>query len=309
LKQPDVLQLFWDLAHLDSPVLSNDDLLRFPQPLRDALRNAGLIKAAQNAMSVECNSCDLGTVGEVLRFKYADGQTRLCIMCPECGRVPVHPDRLRQWVPDYSVVGGLIATALNARGGIDEIVPGRFWKLGRAGLAGQKRPIWLVRRLDDDVRPLLPSDKRSVVFMLGIRLRTDVGIDEDRVFEVRQLVDLVDDELAFDADAVWEQLGEMVRATPPKPKPRSKDSNRAQAIKAAKHELHAHLLSMKSMNAKMATKLPRLTQRELAERIGQHPSTLSRILNEEPDELLQILWRTANNPTPEALEKYNRSHG
>ncbi len=309
MKQHDALQLFWELAHLGSPVLSNDDLMRFPQPLRDALHGAGLLKAAQNAASVQCDSCDFGTVGEVLRFKYGDGRTRLCIMCPECGRVPVHPDRLRQWVPNYGAVADLIATALRARGGCEEIVAGRFWKLGRAGLAGQKRPLWLVRRFDAGVRPHLPSDQLSVVFMLGIRLRADIGIDEDRVLEVRQLVDLADGVLTLDTDAVREQLGEMVRATPSKPRPRRKDSNRAQAIKAAKHELHAHLLSMKSMNAKTGLKVPRLTQRELAERIGQHPSTLSRILNEEPDELLQILWQTANHPTPEGLEKYNRSHG
>lgn len=309
MKPPEALDTFWDLAHLDNPVLSNDDLARFPAPMRQALIGARLLKPSRTATSVGCDGCGEGQVGEVARFTYPDGQTRLFIVCPECGRVPVHPDRLRQWVPDYSALADLLTAALQAKGARQEIVPGRLWNLGRAALAGQSRPVWLVRRLDAALRDRLPSDKQSVVFILGIRLRADVGIEEDRVFEVRHLIAIEDGELVVDVNAVRGQLGEMLRTAPPKAEPRAKDSNRAEAIKAAKRELHAHLISMKSLNAKMNVKLPRLTQKQLAERIGQTPSTLCRILNEEPDELLQILWKIASKPTPEAIEKYSRTNG
>lgn len=309
MKPSEALDIFWDLAHLDNPVLSNDDLARFPAPLRPALIDARLVKPGRTANSVECDGCGEGHVGDVIRSTYPGGQTRLFIVCPDCGRVPVAPERLRQWVPDYSAVGDLITAALQVKGARQEIVPGRLWDLGRAALAGQSRPVWLVRRFDATLRDRLPSDKLSVVFILGIRLRAAVGIDEDRVFEVRNLIAVEDGELVVDVDAVRGQLGEMVRSAPPKAERRTKDGNRAEAIKAAKRELHAHIISMKSLNAKMDVKLPRLTQKQLAERIGQTPSTLSRILNEEPDELLQILWKIAHKPTPEALDNYSRKLG
>ena len=307
MKQPDALELFWNLAHADNPVLMYDDVMRFPQAVREVLLDARLLRPTQTATSVECDGCDLGHVAEVIRFTYPDGQTRLFIMCPECGRVPIRPERLHQWVPDYAVVADPIAEALQTRGGREEIVSDRLWKLGRAALAGQSRPVWLVRRLDDELRRHLPSDNLSVAFMLGIRLRADPGIDEDRVFEIKHLVDLVDGELRLDTGAVRGQLAEMARTAPPRATPRRKDSNRAEAIKVAKRELHAHIISMKSMLAKTDMRPPRLTQRALAERIGQTPSTLSRILNEENDELLTILWDTANES--EAIRNYSRKLG
>jgi len=123
LKPSEALGSFWDLAHLGNPVLSNDDLGRFPIPLRQALIDARLVKLGRTANSVECDGCGEGHVGEVIRSTYPDGQTRMFIVCPECGRVPVPPERLRQWVPDYSVVSELSAGMKSGEKTVKKMVP------------------------------------------------------------------------------------------------------------------------------------------------------------------------------------------
>jgi hypothetical protein len=297
LKPSEALGIFWDLAHLDHPVLSNDDLGRFPAPLRQALIDARLVKPGRTANSVECDGCGEGHVGEVIRSAYPDGQTRLFIVCPECGRVPVTPERLRQWVPDYSAVGDLLTAALQVKGARQEIVPGRLWDLGRAALAGQSRPVWLVRRFDATLRERLPSDKLSVVFVLGVRLRAAVGIDEDRVFEVRNLIAVEDGKLVVDVDAVRGQLGEMVRSAPVA-KPNKKRMSRAATIDAMKFRLRDQVLMRKSTYSKnWDAVVPRFEQKDLAEQVDVHESTVSRILREETQEReLQILWQIVNDP-------------
>lgn len=303
----ETLATFWDLAHLDNPVLTHDNLARFPADVRDALLGAGLIKPSGTATSVECDGCRQGHGGEVSRFTYPDGQTRLFIVCPECGRVPVHPDRLRRWAPDYSLVADLIAEALQANGAPQQIVPGRLWDLGRAPLAGQARPVWLVCRLDDEVRQRLPADRRLVVFILGIRLRAELDMDEDRVFEVRHLVRMVDGKLSLDADAVREQLGGAAAAAEPAADtPRKRDA-RAKGIAAVKRTLRDQALMRKSARKRnWDVEMPALTQKQLAEAAGVSEPTLSRILNDtsrDRDQEVKMLWDIINDP--EQLERYH----
>lgn len=208
MKPPDPLELFWDMAQLADPVVSHDDLVRMPRATRDVLRAADLLAPYRSAHSVVCDACTEGHVEEVDAVTRPNGVTQLFICCPENGRIEVEPERLRQWTPRYGAVAGLIVESLDTRGGCRETVPGRVWDLGCVVVAGQLHHVWLVRRLTADLRPRLPGDQASVLFLLGARPRDDLGIVSERVFEVRHLVRLRDGALCFDADIVRAQLAE-----------------------------------------------------------------------------------------------------
>ena len=301
------LELFWLCAHAENPVLPYDQFRMIPEDVRSSLLDAGLLKEGQPSRAVECNGCDEGHVEEVQQIDYADGKRRFFILCPECRSVEINPKRLKQWVPDYSKVAELLHQNLKCRGTIQTAIPQMLWNIGRAPLAGQSRPIWLARAINDEVKQNLPTGKQPILFIIFPQQDRAECFDSDRTFQVSQLVFMEDGQLQFDIDAVKAQLGYVAETNTPAPKASRKDAKRAAAIKAAKKELHQHILSMKSLLANTDQKLPHLTQKQLAERLKASETMVSNILTKEPDELLGILWQTANSP--DMIRKYSRKIG
>ncbi len=223
MKPPDPFALFWDMAQLEAPVLGYDELARTPRAAREALLGTGLIAPGNTARSLVCEACMEGHAEEVESVTRPNGVTQHFIYCPENGRIEVNPDRLRQWTPRYDVVAGVIAESLGTRGDCRSIIPGRLWDLGRVVAAGHSYHVWVARRLTADLRPHLPGDGASVLFVLGARPRDDLGTAPERVFEVRHLVHIEDGNLCFDADAVRAHLAgcavtarqECAQAVPP----------------------------------------------------------------------------------------------
>lgn len=294
------------MAQLDDPVLAYDDLMRTTRATREALVGAGLLAPYRTARSVTCDACAEGHVEQVETVTRPNSVTQLFIYCPEYGRIEVEPDRLRQWFPDYRRVAPLLSEALECTGAPQELVPNRLWNLGRTAIARQSRPVWLVRRISDELRPRLPTDRVSLLFVMGIMPRAPLDIASERVFEVRHLVRVEDGGLCFDADAVQGQLGEVVRTTP-KARKRRKRAPRADATAAVKKVLRDQALMRKSVWKKnWGAALPPLTQKEVAEAAGVSQPTLSRILNDDSgdrDREAQLLWRILNDP--EDLMRYH----
>jgi len=206
LKSPDPLTLFWDMAQLEAPILGYDELARMPRATREALFATGLIGPGNTARSLVCEACMEGHAEEVESVTRPNGVTQHFIYCPENGRIEVNPDRLLQWVPCYDTVARHIAESLGTTGDCRPIMPGRLWDLGRVVAGGHSYHVWVARRLTADLRPHLPGDGASVLFVLGARPRNDLGIAPERVFEVRHLMRVEDGKLCFDADAVRAHL-------------------------------------------------------------------------------------------------------
>jgi len=305
--QNNPLELFWLLAHADSPVLTYDQFRLIPENVREALLATELLKETQPSRTVECDGCEDGHVEEVQQMDYPDGKRRFFISCPECTCVEVDPKRLRRWVPDYSKVADFLHQILNCNGSVQAIIPQSLWNIGRAALAGQSRPIWLARAITDEVKQNLPTGKQPILFIVFPQQNEVDCFEPDRTFQISQLIFVEENKLTFDIDTVKLQLGCVVESLPLQPKASRKDAKRAAAIKAAKKELHQHILSMKSLLANTDQKLPRLTQKQLAERLKASETMVSNILTKEPDELLGILWQTANNP--DMIRKYSRKIG
>jgi len=136
--------------------------------------------------------------------------------------------------------------------------------------------------------------------------RAPLDLAPERVFDLRQLVRIDSDGLQFDANAVRSQVSEASGPSDPKPRGAKKRASRAGAIDAVKKVLREQILVRKSTLAKdWNVDTPPLEQTHLAELVGVHKSTISRILKEETEEReLQILWQIVNDA--EQIMRYQR---
>ncbi len=305
--QAEQLNSFWHCAQTNNPVLSYEQFREIPVDSRQAMLAAGLLKEGQPSRSVECDGCEDGHVEEVRQVEYPDGKRRFFISCPECSCVEVKPERLRQWVFDYGKIIDLLYKNLNCRGKSQAIIARTFWHVGAAALAGQSRPVWLARTITPMTKELMPTGKLPILFKIFPGQYQVDNFDSDRMFELCELIFIKDGELKLDVDTIKNQMGYVIETQTPVPQPPRKDANRAAVIKAAKKELHQHILSMKSFLASGNPKLPHLTQKQLAKQINASETMVSNILAKEPDELLRILWQTANDP--DKIRKYSRKQG
>ncbi|MBI9017337.1 MAG: hypothetical protein JEZ07_08775 [Phycisphaerae bacterium] len=302
----DPLNVFWLCAYNDNSILTYDDFIAISKPVRDILLNTGLFRQGPSSSSVECDSCDAGHIEEVIQKDYPDGKRRFFIPCPHCISVQIAPERLQQWIPDYQKAAELLYQSLDCKGSSQTILPNLLWNIGRAALAGQSRPVWLARVINAEVRHYLPSGKQPLLFVIFPQQYRVDNFDPDRIFQMSELTSLSDGQLRFDVDAVESQLGYLIATGQSACKAPRKDAKRASVIKAAKHELHNHILSMKSLLANSDDILPRFSQRDLARRLGESEPMISRILK-EPDELLGILWKTVNDEY--MIRQYRRKSG
>ena len=67
--------------------------------------------------------------------------------CPKAGRVAMPLEPLRRWEVDCPCLARLIAAALGVDGGVEQVVAGRVWLLGRATMAGRAQEIFFCRGL------------------------------------------------------------------------------------------------------------------------------------------------------------------
>ena len=296
------LETFWLYSCLDKPYVPYHDLQEYPDVIRDRLLDLGFLKEGPASQSIMCNWCG-EDAGEVEMIERVDGTRVFTAYCPECGLLHVEPDQMRQWFPDYTAVAEWLGRQLQCRGNWETVLPQKLWNVGRAAIAGQSRPIWVARTLDEDTKRFLPDGKQPIFFVIFPQYDRAKVSDPDRMFSISELTHIESGELRFDVEVVHDQIESvMANLEPAVPVPR-KDAKRASVTKSLKNELHQHILSMKSLLANTDEKLPRLTQRELATRLGETEPMISRILK-EADELLRILWQTANDP--DMIRRYAR---
>jgi hypothetical protein len=305
--QADSLEILWLLAHGKKSILSHEELMEISPDNRDTLLRLQLLEERCPSYIIECDNCYQGYADEVRWINYPDGQRRLYLACPKCGAVLINPSSLRRWGVNYNKIIEVIYKGLKCRGKPKPVMDGTFWHIGAASLAGQARPVWLARKITAVTKEMMPKGKLPIVFkMFPGQYQVD-NFDSDKIFELSELFSIKNGKIKLDVDTIKRQLGYVVKAQTPAPRAVRKDAKRAAVIKAAKKELHKHILSMKSLLANSDTKLPRLRQKQLAKSLNASEAMISNILNKEPDELLKILWETANNP--DKIREYSRKQG
>jgi hypothetical protein len=196
---------------IPSSVLVADEATHIPKGAFEELRRLGLLLPGGTARAVSCEACDLDHVEWVETVAAADGAQRFFIACPQEGRVEVDRRRVQQWRVDFTPLARAIKESLMAFGTVEQVHPGRLWKLGRASLAGCSRDLWMAREVSAGPGPeldaLLPKAGAPVIFLLGWPPEKPVPAPEaGAVFDVARVVHLRHPGLHVDRRAVERRL-------------------------------------------------------------------------------------------------------
>lgn len=140
----DLLRQLWERADAGAARFTADEVAFWPSGWLDQLSAAGLLRPEAPARSVVCDACSEGHAEEIQWIESPPGTGRRAyIMCPTAGRVRVEPGQLRQWGVDLARVAELTAAALGAAGGVEELVSGRVWLLGKLFAGDRSREVFL----------------------------------------------------------------------------------------------------------------------------------------------------------------------
>lgn len=132
-----------------STLFGPDDIALWPSGALEALVRAGLLKQASHATSVVCDGCEEACLSDVEFIGGEEGTPlRAYVICKrreDIGRVEVPVERLRRWGVDLGGMAAVIAQNLGAVGGVEELLEGRLWWLGRAPVGRRRVDFFLAR--------------------------------------------------------------------------------------------------------------------------------------------------------------------
>lgn len=106
-------------AGAGSATIGYDAVAAWDATALDKLIARGLLKPSAAAQSIECHGCEERCFSEVVVRSTERGDVRAFVVCEvshmraEMGRVPVHPERLRQWRSTTELLARFIAQELN----------------------------------------------------------------------------------------------------------------------------------------------------------------------------------------------------
>ena len=306
------LEEVWGAAYSPKPVFTYNTVpsVAFGRAIKD-FEAVSLLKLLGPAQSILCPECR----GHYAQVEYSESQDRYYIDCEEYGSMLIDPKELQQWEFRFEPLARLVADSLDCQGEFQELCPNSLWNVGHAAVAGQSRSIYVGRRFIGDhtveVLSLLPTGKSPLLFAISqVPPEGLSNFDPNRIFELRSLVSIEDGRLQMKVQPVHDQIAELLRSSGPKKRPPKKRQSRAETIDALKHELHQHILSMKSMvrdadDRGCEIQLPKLTHADLAKRIGKERSAVTRAIQDKSDPMLHILWQTIRDI--DAIRKYLRA--
>jgi hypothetical protein len=229
---------------------------------------------------------------------------RTVLTCPECGPQAVPEARLRRWEVDAGGLASQAATAARLKGGAEEIVPRRLWRLGAANVAGRSREYLFLRVLPGmgqaAATEVLARHSAAVLFLpteqSGLNWR-------DNPANVRVALESVLTEensaLAFDHGPVADAIAGKVRPPAKKQVKPPKRSPRETKIAQLEREMKKHLRAAREhawslISAKKPPQLlPRPAQQFLAALTGMSESSVHRCLHDPEAVFLKLLWDTA----------------
>ncbi len=163
----DPLDCLWPLMESPAGTVRAHGVARWPDGVRDRLREFGFVVTAGDSSRVLCPECRTHSE-EVFACESARG-TRLFISCPDHIRVQVaHEDRAL-WRVDHGSVVPALASTLRVTGKVSELSRQRCWRLGRTNLNGEHRDVLFARGLTwndaDTIRGAITSARKPIVFV------------------------------------------------------------------------------------------------------------------------------------------------
>ncbi len=142
------------------PTFTADDTRPWCADARDTLIDQGILKEIESTERIDCDGCIEQHPLEVEIRQYPDIMLGVA-MCPECGRVNIPLERLRQWQFQFSSITNCIAQAIGTTGSVVVDVPNRIVLLGKVTTPQGDTEVFLARGLEwDDASAVLARATR-----------------------------------------------------------------------------------------------------------------------------------------------------
>lgn len=297
----DVLQAF----DLSRPILDGRMVQRWEADLLRELGRCDLLSELPLTTCLACTECSESPFRDLIFTESVNGTQRVLFPCPNCGLYEVPLADLRRWQLDRSTLSQLIRASLALSVRLDEVVPGRLWRLGRYKQNGLNSTVWLgLQSWRRDLRDQLSQAIQTSGSLLLVPDKRPSCPMPDGVL-VGVLAELTDwqyGQLVWDEEQLHELLdadgGYDRRQTKPAPVRRQ---TRAADIEALVCELREHLRSARDYafhtldTTGVAELLPRPSQKDLAQRLGITTSRISRSINDDDAQQLKLLWELADD--------------
>jgi hypothetical protein len=126
---------------LEGHTVGQDETRRWPALEGEVISRLGLLRRIEDAEYATCEACPDAPYAEVISEIGPESR----IYCGQHGLMRVAPERLQQWEVDFEAVGRLVVAQLGLTGGIQVVIPGRIWLLGRRQVAGRTTEFFLVQ--------------------------------------------------------------------------------------------------------------------------------------------------------------------
>lgn len=268
---------------------------------RESLEKAGidvplyeelhLLKKAPIPSGIDCPTCDESAE---IGISYYDGKPEIRAFCPNCGYFYPPKWMLDTWVLDFEPLLEPLYREFHCYENTTECIPGFLWKLGRCGLSGQSREIYVCRGLggcmDDKIIESLPKDKTSLLLVAGKQeIFHDYGdISNNRIFHLSSVLSIRNCKICADITAIKVALDLLIHMNHPKTRGPGKYANIGDCSKKVQLALRDFFLETYSA-AEHAERMGHsydfrpLTQKELAQRIETNNTMICRVINGNPD--------------------------
>jgi len=192
-----------------------DDVERWHRDEVELLESGGILCPAEYATTVVCPGCHEHCLEEVEFIGGSDEMPlRAYVVCErrdDIGRVPVPLARLRRWTVNLGNLSAFLAQELGAVGGVEEVLAGRLWWLGRVSFRAGGTDVFMARGVGSrrgaeevGVTPRFQQCSRAVLLTLG---DTTGDLFPGKVaISLQRLLSIQNGELRLDLQAIKDEV-------------------------------------------------------------------------------------------------------
>lgn len=258
-----------------------------PKPMEEL----GILVPSAPELYSSCPRCEYDVKVKIMRDESGKkGYYRVC-----CGRTKrVSSKNFRVWKLCADPVIELFRKEVGIKGGLQEVVPHRIWKLGRRG---QISFVYINHVTEDDMKPFFSILSRfsNTIFVAPLNFaleRLQILLPNQGV--AWSDVSWLDENYAihFDMEKIKTVL---IPETTAKPKPPARRGKRSVNIEKLVHELRQHLISAWDHYWEMGNLLPKPRMEDLGKLIGIEKYAVSRCFNDPDADKLRFLWKHADD--------------
>ncbi len=262
------------------------------------LIDLGLLYEAPQARTYWCGCGGGGTCEVTWAVHPKDGSKTPFIQCEYCGINRLDPKDLRVWTIQTRELLRMVGESMDFSSPFSEAIPGLVWLFGRK----KRRDFYFVRRIFDDERQAIRSFFAS--HSTGVVI---VPMKEDQVafakldlnnpcFPLTKIA-ILDEQcrLVVDMTMVDDELTPVEKNDL---KTNRKRGQRTAHIELLVKEMKVFYRESRDNFYDKGDILPKLTQKELGQRVGLRQDEVSRCLNDESAVTLQLLWQHAEDLYP-----------